>query len=144
MSSALRAPHSPLPLRAKDPRREARNTNGAIGPNPHQGSAPLPAGRSPPPVGLTLATCYATAPVTAVSDLWVSGGDGRATGGNVEGEAFSRRGAGVGDGRIRVVVAGRSGSSRMSVWDLTHGRQLLEVCVCSSTFAWEVGAWEHY
>lgn len=77
------------------------------------------------PVLLTLATCYATAPITAVSDLWVAGGeDGVAeNGGRREGLWLP----GMGEEKVRVAVAGRSGSSRMSVWDLTEGRQLLEV-----------------
>lgn len=75
-------------------------------------------------VDLTIVTTYATAPVTTVSELWV-GGDGNwgaepklAAGGNKE--------------KVRVAVAGRSGSSRISIWDLTEGRQILEVRLCFS------------
>lgn len=70
-------------------------------------------------VDLTIVTTYATAPVTTVSELWV-GGEGNW-------EAEPRQGAGGSEDRVRVAVAGRSGSSRMSVWDLTEGRQILEV-----------------
>lgn len=70
-------------------------------------------------VDLTIVTTYATAPVTTVSELWV-GGEGNW-------EAGPRRAAAGSEGQVRVAVAGRSGSSRMSVWDLTEGRQILEV-----------------
>lgn len=79
------------------------------------------------PVDLTIVTTYATAPVTAVSDFWVgSAGEddgGRGVEGN--GEAGPRREAG--GEKVRLVVSGRSGSSRMSVWDITEARQILEV-----------------
>lgn len=70
-------------------------------------------------VDLTIVTTYATAPVTTVSELWV-GGDGNW-------EAGPKRAARGSKGQVRVAVAGRSGSSRMSVWDLTEGRQIFEV-----------------
>lgn len=90
----------------------------------------------PPLMVLTLVTCYATAPVTAISDLWVSyndvgGGrddtDAAAKSVGNKWKASSRRVSG--GGKVHIVVAGRSGSSRMAVWDLTEGRQLLEVFV---------------
>lgn len=71
------------------------------------------------PVHLTLVTCYASSPITAISDLWVgSCGDNLGMGENI---------LAAGKGRLRIAVSGRSGSSRMSVWDLTQTRQLLEV-----------------
>ncbi|CAM9184864.1 unnamed protein product [Scytosiphon promiscuus] len=90
-----------------------------------------------PPVGLTILTTYATAPVTAVSDLWVGsdsydddrngdvddGGDSDDRG--VGGDARLKRRSG--GGNVFVAVAGRSGSSSMSVWDVTEARQLLEL-----------------
>ena len=81
-----------------------------------------------PPVILTLVTCYVTSPITAVSDLWVGGAwedDGEHKG--MVGGA--RSGWTTGTGKLRIVVAGRSGSSRMSVWDLTQARQLMEVSI---------------
>eukprot|EP00752_Nemacystus_decipiens_P003736 g3442.t1 len=70
-------------------------------------------------VNLTIVTTYATTPVTTVSELWVGGG------GN-SGARPTREAAGS-EGQVRIAVAGRSGSSRMSVWDLTEGRQILEL-----------------
>lgn len=71
-------------------------------------------------VDLTIVTTYATAPVTTVSELWVSG--------DWNWEAGPKKlAAGGSKGQVRVAVAGRSGSSRMSVWDLTESRQILEV-----------------
>lgn len=81
-----------------------------------------------PPVILTLVTCYATSPITTVSDLWIGGG--RGGGGEnmgVGGEA--RPSWATETGKLRIAVAGRSGSTRMSVWDLTQARQLLEVSI---------------
>lgn len=72
-------------------------------------------------VTLTLVTCYPAAPVTAIADMWVGGGWWRG-----EGDGDSPLRCGEQD-RIRIVVAGRSGSARMSAWDLVEGRQLLEV-----------------
>lgn len=92
-----------------------------------------PESRSPPPVDLTILTTYATAPVTAVFDLWVGsnccdkhGDDSKGVddGGNC-GDAICRRK--LKGENVRIAVAGRSGSSRMSVWDVTEARQLLEV-----------------
>ena len=81
-----------------------------------------------PPVMLTLVTCYATSPITAVSDLWVGGG--RESGGeNMGTEEEARSSWATETGKLRIAVAGRSGSSRMSVWDLTQARQLLEVSI---------------
>ena len=73
-----------------------------------------------PPVVLTLVTCHAAAPITAISDLWVGGGRG------VEVGEVGSTGQGGAPG-LRLAVAGRSGRSTMSLWDLTEGRQLLEV-----------------
>lgn len=68
-----------------------------------------------PPVILTLITCYAAAPITAISDMWVGGGERGGLGRDNNSSPF------------RLAVAGRSGASRISLWDLTEGRQLLEV-----------------
>lgn len=78
------------------------------------------------PVGLTIVTTYATAPITTVSELWL-GSDGKW-------EEGPKRVTGGSKGQVCVAVAGRSGSSRMSVWDLTEGRQILEVRFCFGSF----------
>ena len=85
-------------------------------------------------VDLAIVTTYATAPVTAISELWV-GGDGEhedgagiaSSGGQGDRGAGLELGMGGGRAAIRLAVAGRSGSSRMSVWDVTEARQILEV-----------------
>lgn len=82
-----------------------------------------------PSVVLTLVTCYAASPVTAVSDLWlgcedyndVTGVAGTCEAGDTFSVRVPRR------EKIRLAVAGQSGASRIRVWDLTEGRQLLEV-----------------
>lgn len=86
------------------------------------------------PVDLTIVTTYATAPVTAVSELWVGGNVDHNDVDVMQGNrgAGLERGVGVGggwsgSGTVRLAVAGRSGSSRMSVWDITEARQILEV-----------------
>jgi len=79
------------------------------------------------PVDLAIVTTYATAPVSAVSELWVGGY------GDCDDAVQGNRSAGLepvvggSSGMVRLAVAGRSGSSRMSVWDITEARQLLEV-----------------
>lgn len=87
----------------------------------------LPSSTTPPAM-LTLVTCYATSPITAVSDLWVGGG--LESGGENMGIGEEARSSWATEtGKLRIAVAGRSGSSRMSVWDLTQARQLLEVSI---------------
>eukprot|EP00903_Cladosiphon_okamuranus_P013793 g12836.t3 len=97
---------------------EARRFCSAASPGRHApGEGALPS--SIKPIDLTIVTTYSTAPITTVSELWV-GGDGKW-------EEGPKRAAGGREGQVRVAVAGRSGSSRMSVWDLTEGRQILEL-----------------
>lgn len=99
--------------------------------------SPVALASSSAPIDLAIVTTYATAPVTAVSELWVGGSgdyddvmEGNRGGGSVQavpGAGLERGKGGGGSGTVRLAVAGRSGSSRMSVWDITEARQILEV-----------------
>lgn len=86
-----------------------------------------------PRLVLTLVTSYPTSPVNVISDLWVGGycnGGGYrpdCSGGRQSKDSSPQR---TSRDALRIVVAGRSGSKFMSVWDVTEGRQLLEVRSC--------------
>lgn len=90
---------------------------------PHYHRSPVVTDTSSRLVDLTIVTTYATAPVTAVSELWVGNECGR----RVEGAGEARPRGEEGGEKVRLAVAGRSGSSRMSVWDITEARQIMDV-----------------
>lgn len=131
-ASAIRCGGGRLPLTRTESRQETGCPTTSTGCREAREASPPPAPGAAAvavvvAVLLTLVTCYPATPITAISHMWVAGGhdeDGDvARGGAAKEEPPDETRA----AKVRVIVAGRSGAARSSVWDLTEGRQLLEV-----------------